>query len=82
MNIKKVIKLINDERVTLKQVSAKACDATSTDVCTEIDNAYCIVNSYDVCTKDYAGCSNDSEDYCAYMDTAPCSISSKDYNYN
>ena len=82
MKIKKVIKLINDERVVLKRASAKACDATSTDICHEIDNAYCIVNSYDVCTKDFAACSYDSEDYCTYIDTDPCSVGSKDYKYN
>lgn len=82
MKIKKVIKLINDERVSLKRASAKACDETSTDMCVEIDLAYCIVNSYDVCLKDLASCSYDSKDYCANIDADACTIGSKDYNYN
>lgn len=69
MNIK-VIKLINNERMSRKIVSAKAndiCgDATATDICIKnnYDLAHCTLSSYDLCVKDYAGCTNNSIDYC------------------
>ena len=60
---KKIIKLINNERITTKIASAKACDATSEDHC-KYDYAMCTIGSYDLCVKDYAGCTNHSFDYC------------------
>ena len=71
--MKKIIKLINNERINRNVSSAKAtleCDATSTDVCAMVnyDNAHCTVGSYDLCVKDYAACSNHSIDYCPGRD--------------
>lgn len=68
--MKKIIKLINNERINIKVRSAKAtydppCDSTSDDYCSEVDNAICTIGSYDLCVKDYAGCTNHSTDYCA-----------------
>lgn len=65
MKIKKMIKLINNERKSTKLVSSKAC--SSTDLCPRLDFAMCTVNSYDHCIKaDYAGCTNNSYDYCGW----------------
>ena len=76
------IKLINSERVNLRFASSKACDETSTDICYATDVASCIVNSYDVCTKDFAKCSYNSDDYCTSVDIDPCSYGSTDHSYN
>ncbi len=75
MKVKRLIKLINDERKDGRLVSAKAqnCTGHSTDTCNlYVDNATCTINSYDVCGKDYAGCYNYSYDYCAYIDNTAC----------
>lgn len=82
MNVRRVIKLINNERTNVKHVMTKACDATSYDVCTEknYDNAHCTVNSYDACSKDYAACFNNGYDYCTtFRDTDLCS-NSRDFD--
>lgn len=65
MNTKRIIRLINNERMGRNKISVKACDATSNDVCAVEDNAACTVYSYDLCVKDYAGCKNYSVDYCS-----------------
>ena len=72
MSVKKILKLVNNERVNSKLVSQKACDATSKDVCPYVDNAECTTYSYDKCTKeDYAACYNYSDDTCT-SDFYPC----------
>ena len=67
--MRKIIKLINNERMNQKISSSKAvdfpCDSSSNDYCSEVDNAICTVGSYDLCVKDYAGCTNHTTDYCA-----------------
>ena len=76
--MKKVIKLINNERMNRRVVSAKAatrCDTSSVDFCAEVnyDNAHCTVGAYDLCVKDYAACSNYATDYCApERDSSAC----------
>ncbi len=62
----KIIKLINNERMTKTIAPNKACDETSSDVCTgsHTDFAECTIYSEDRCIKDYAGCTNNSFDYC------------------
>ena len=83
MRVKKLVKLINNERNNGKIVPMKAegCTGLSTDICTtEKDFAKCTVNSYDVCGKDYAGCFNNSYDYCSYTDTDACGSNGYDYN--
>lgn len=81
MRSKRIIKLINNERVNYKLMSAKACtEDVSTNDCSVFDNAQCAVNSYDVCNKDLAGCYNHGYDYCSTpYDTDAC-INSHDYN--
>lgn len=80
MRVKRLVKLINDERNYRNIVPAKAlgCTGFSTDSCVEKDNATCTVNSYDVCGKDYAGCYNYSYDYCENVDNAACGNQSYD----
>ena len=81
MRTKKLIKLINSERINSNIVSNKACEDYSTNICTAKDYATCVVNSYDVCSKDHAACFNNSYDYCnTYRDTDLCSDGSHDYN--
>ncbi len=79
MSVKKLVKLINDERNDRGIVSEKAegCLGQSTDICTK-DYATCTVNSYDVCVKDHAGCYNYSYDYCEYVDNTACGNQSYD----
>ena len=62
MVIKKMLKLINDERIN-NHVTASKADS-SNNSCAYIDNAVCTVNSEDHCIKDFAGCTNNSYDYC------------------
>lgn len=65
--VKKIIKLINNERLKIKINSSKACDANSSDTCAPYyDNASCYVFAEDSCTKDYAGCSEGANDICNY----------------
>lgn len=75
MKVKKMIKLINNERTNSKIVSSKACDETSTDICHRdgYDFAQCSVYSYDECYKDYSACYNHAADVCEFIDNnAPC----------
>ena len=67
MVTKKIVKLINGERVNRALTASKACDATSTDICAEknYDYAHCTVYSTDLCVKDYAGCTEHTIDYCS-----------------
>ena len=83
MRVKKLVKLINNERNDKSVVPAKAlgCTGLSTDTCTTgEDYARCTVNSYDVCGKDYAGCFDNSYDFCSYKDTDACGSAERDYN--
>lgn len=67
--MKKIIKLINNERMNNRVTSAKAsgssCTGTATDFCSSIDNAFCSVGAVDLCVKDYAACTRQAVDYCA-----------------
>lgn len=66
--MKKMIKLINNERRTARLLSQKGCY----DTCTYVDNAKCSTYAYDHCGKDYAGCQgNAANDYCT-TDHAGC----------
>ena len=66
MQVKKMIRLINDEHKTPRITSAKGCNTGATDVCEEIDMAECYLWAVDVCVKDYkdAHCGWGAEDYC------------------
>jgi len=79
MKTRKIIKLINDERMNRKLSARKACDATSTDICAEFDNAACTIGSYDMCIKDFKGCTNNSNDYSCSRDYAACTNGAYDY---
>lgn len=71
--MKKTIKLVNNERLNTNIQAAKACDITSVDICSIIDNSGCMVYAYDVCGKDYKSCSEGADDYCSYIDNnTPC----------
>ena len=87
--MKKIIKLINNERKTpyigsLKATgclpedicadpSADYCDSTSNDECLFIDLAHCRNYSNDDCLKDYRACNYRQNDYCDYIDVSICS---------
>ena len=75
--MKKFIKLINDERSTIKIASQKAasCETGSYDYCHyNVDNSPCTANAYDYCGKDHTSCREYAYDYCLYVDDdRPCS---------
>lgn len=76
--MKKIIKLINDERLNASIQSQKAdnnadCSEGANDVCYYIDNAGCSVYANDVCGKDYAACIEGAQDICNnYRDIDLC----------
>lgn len=78
--MKKMIKLINSERINAKIESSKACASTSYDECSNVDEAHCSQYSYDRCGKDYAACYNNSYDYCTGTDIDLCNGTIEDYN--
>ncbi len=80
LKMKKIIKLINNERLDAKIESSKACVSTSHDVCNSsaYDKAECSTYSYDQCGKDYAACYNYGYDLCTVTDTDACSGSTRD----
>lgn len=75
--MKKVLKLINNERQSLTVKSPKAQSLA----CQYIDNAVCTVNATDYCAKyDFAGCFGFAVDYCENneQDTIACGPYSSD----
>lgn len=81
MQVKKMIKLINNERINPKITPRKAntcpsdlpCpDPTSIDFCMRIDYAHCTLYAVDDCNKDYAACSQGALDLCDWTDYAAC----------
>ena len=81
---KKLISLINNERINTAIHSAKAsdvCTVGATDICYADENhAHCTTYAYDVCGKDYYACSEKAEDVCYNIDTTVCSgLGAKDY---
>lgn len=80
MKTKKVIKLINDERLNARTASEKGCEP-ELDYCLNVDAAHCINNANDFCgTKDLAACSGaTANDVCfIVIDIAGC-IDQNDY---
>lgn len=81
---KKIIKLINNERINTKISSMKAayCDNGAIDECTFVDNAQCSNFAYDDCGKDYSACYDGADDVCTNVDSdAPChGAGAEDYN--
>ena len=69
---KKLIKLINNERINLSIKSQKAvepddnahCKDDSVDICVYVDNAACSIYANDQCGKDYAACMEGAWDLC------------------
>lgn len=66
MKTRKMLKLVNNERINRKIESGKACDSTSIDICAleNYDLAECTLGAYDLCVKDFVGCKGDKMDYC------------------
>ena len=63
--MKKIIKLINNERMSAKIASISACSVGAIDICHQLDYAHCTTHAYDYCTKaDYGMCSNWEDDVC------------------
>lgn len=78
---KKIIKLINSERLNTRIASEKSavCYNGGKDICTWIDNAACYNYAFDSCGKDYRACSDGADDYCSYIDNnTPCSGAGQD----
>ena len=77
--MKRIIKLINNERLAAKIQASKACVVGSYDYCTtNVDNGTCTQNSYDLCNKDHAGCTNYSYDNGSISDHQGCYTGSED----
>ncbi len=82
LKTKKVIKLINDERLNVKTTSAKGCDVEQNDHCYNLDAAQCWFGAYDTCaTKDLAACiNNGTNDVCFFeYDVTVCYGGQQDY---
>ena len=81
MKVKKTIKLINNERLSVRAKAIKGCDNTSADICYSNDFASCLVYSTDICAKqDLAACINNAVDVCALSnDIKPCLPNNQDY---
>lgn len=75
--MKKIIKLINNERskATILSKKAEECTTGSYDFCNYgVDVSNCTTNAYDYCGKDYTSCREYAYDYCLYVDDdRPCS---------
>lgn len=82
---KKIIKLINSERVQAKIISAKGCTENASDTCvvSNYDKAHCSDNALDYCYKDYAACYGNAYDYCSNYDRDACygNIAATAYDY-
>jgi len=73
--MKKILKLVNNERKNKKVMPLKAvyCDATSIDFCEIEDFAGCAIYAYDSCNKDHAACIEGAQDHCyEYADVLGC----------
>ena len=85
--MRKIIKLINNERINTRLLSKKAvednayCKADSIDICSIIDSAACYAYANDQCNKDHAACSDESWDVCNF-DCAACTTMATDYCEN
>lgn len=84
MKTRKIIKLINSERINRRIESSKACDTSSQDVCAmeNYDLAQCTISSYDLCVKDYVGCTNNTVDYCGGSNGWDYSANCTEIDYN
>ena len=71
---KKVIKLINNERLNTRISSTKAlgCYNGAEDTCKWVDDARCSNFAMDDCGKDYAACRNGADDICYNVDETIC----------
>ena len=81
MKSKKIVKLINDERLNSKAISGKGCDESSTDHCYSFDDGDCTNHSIDICAiKDWESCDFYSQDVCLKAsDINPCNYYQEDY---
>ncbi len=62
--MKKIIKLINNERLAAKTAPSKACTSGAVDICYIVDSAHCSTYAYDDCDKDYSACHAGADDIC------------------
>ena len=73
--MKRIVKLINDERknnIVLSKTAQTCASTGAIDNCPKVDYAVCSLYAYDYCSKkDYAGCSEGADDTCA-IDTDAC----------
>jgi len=69
MTTKKVIKLINNERINRMITTAKGCALNTADTCK--------IYAYDMCPKDYSPCAGMAQDQCG-NDYGYCVILSQD----
>lgn len=71
---KKVIKLINNERLNTRISSMKGqgCYNGAEDICSWVDDARCSNFAYDKCGKDYAACREGADDICYNVDETVC----------
>ena len=82
--MRKIIKLINNERTNENILSKKAtydnayCKSDSVDICTVVDNVACTAYAIDKCNKDYAGCTTEAWDVCD-RDFTACASGQTDY---
>lgn len=75
--VKKIVKLINNERINSAVLSNKAndndCFGGALDICERIDVSKCDTYAYDYCSKeDRASCDAGADDVCTY-DHQACS---------
>lgn len=70
--MKKLIKLINNERLNAKINASKGCDSTSLDTCSSPDYGNCALYAQDQCGKDYSTCAEGANDVCIYEDRTAC----------
>ena len=73
--MKKIIKLINNERIHNRVRSLKAdaeCSTGAVDICYNVDNIGCTIYAYDKCsTTDLTACTEGAQDICG-IDYASC----------
>lgn len=68
---KKIIKLINNERLSIRISSQKGCAIANSDICHVVnaDKKACTTYAYDECGKDYSACSQGADDICTVYDS-------------
>ena len=80
--MRKILKLINDEKKALVVTATKGCVSDYTaenDPCSRVDNAIC-TTAVDLCEMyDYAACVSGAVDICISIDNSGCREKHYDY---